>query len=89
MPTRTCQLATIMFTDTVGYTALMQGGEQKAIFMLKRHQEVLEKNINIHQGNVFLYHGDGSLSILTGATEALHCAIGIHKIQLILEADLK
>ncbi|MCZ6692395.1 MAG: hypothetical protein O6939_00695 [Bacteroidetes bacterium] len=73
----THQLAAIMFTDIVGYTAIMQGDEQMAISMVKRHQEVLEKYVNVHIGKVYQYYGDGSLSLFNSATEAVQCAIDI------------
>jgi len=34
------QLAAIMFTDIVGYTALMDEEEQKAFELLKKNREV-------------------------------------------------
>ncbi len=74
MPQQTRQLAAIMFTDIVGYTAMMQGDERLAISMVQRHQEVLEKYVEIHQGRVYQYYGDGSLSIFSSATEAVQCA---------------
>ena len=74
MPKQTRQLAAIMFTDIVGYTALMGEDEQLAISLVNRHQEVLERYVAEHEGNVFQYFGDGSLSIFSSATEAVLCA---------------
>ncbi len=71
------QLVAIMFTDIVGYTAIMQGDEQLAISMVKRHQEILEKYVDSHQGKVYQYYGDGSLSIFNSATDAVYCAMEI------------
>ena len=34
------QLAAIMFTDTVGYTALMGEDEQKAFELLKKNRQI-------------------------------------------------
>jgi len=39
------QLAAIMFTDIVGYTA-MQADEQKAVAVIKHYNTVLEKLVN-------------------------------------------
>jgi len=73
------QLAAIMFTDIVGYTALMQKEEKLAVSAVKRHQEILERTVKIHHGKVFQYYGDGSLSIFKSATDAVQCAIEIQK----------
>ena len=37
------KLAAIMFTDIVGYTAMMQSDETQAMAMRNRHREVFEK----------------------------------------------
>ena len=40
MPTQSRQLAAIMFTDIVGYTALMGEDEQKAFGLLKKNRAI-------------------------------------------------
>ena len=65
------QLAAIMFTDIVGYTAMMQKNEQQAISLLERHQSILEKKVAEHQGDLISYFGDGSLSMFSSVTQAL------------------
>jgi len=71
------QLAAIMFTDIVGYTDMMQKNEQQAVQVIKQHRSVLEKNVADHKGDVIEYYGDGSLSIFSSVTAALHCAMQI------------
>lgn len=78
MPT-TRRLAAIMFTDIVGYTALMQRSEQEAVATVKRHQEILEAEVVKHDGEVLQYYGDGSLSIFPSAVQAVTCAVEIQK----------
>jgi len=73
------QLAAVMFTDMVGYTALMQSDEQKAKKNRDRHREVLEKSIQKYQGNLVQYFGDGTLSVFGSAIEAIKCAMEIQK----------
>ena len=68
-------LAAIMFTDMVGYTALMQQNEHKAKVDRDRHRKVLEDLILVHQGTIIQYYGDGTLSIFSSAVEAATCAI--------------
>lgn len=71
------QLAAIMFTDIVGYTALMQGDETKAAAVRKRHRVVFEAQHEIFHGEIVQYYGDGSLSVFKSAIEAVECAIAI------------
>ncbi len=56
-------LAAIMFTDMVGYTALMQENEQKAKENRDRHRKVLRESHTKHKGKILQYYGDGTLSI--------------------------
>jgi len=68
-------LAAIMFTDMVGYTALMQEDEQKAKQNRDRHRKILQEAIIKHQGKTLQYYGDGTLSIFNSSIEAVDCAI--------------
>ncbi|MCK9280852.1 MAG: tetratricopeptide repeat protein [Melioribacteraceae bacterium] len=70
-------LAAIMFTDMVGYTALMQEDEEKAIFLREKHRKILENTIPQYQGRILQYYGDGTLSIFGSAIEAVRCSIDI------------
>lgn len=70
-------LAAIMFTDMVGYTALMQEDEQEAKQRRDRHRLILEEAIAGHQGKLLQYFGDGTLSIFNSSIEAIDCAIQI------------
>jgi len=72
-------LAAILFTDIVGYTSTMQKDEQTAVTLIKRHKTVVERSVSDHKGNVIEYFGDGSLSIFSSITEALHCALQIQQ----------
>ena len=71
------QLAAIMFTDMVGYTALMQSDELKAIQIRDRHRNILEKRIRKYNGLLLQYYGDGSLSVFGSAIDAASCAVQI------------
>jgi adenylate cyclase len=72
-------LAAILFTDIVGYTALMQENEQKAVALIKHYNTSLNKAVLLHEGKVLNYYGDGSLCAFPSATEALNCAIELQK----------
>ncbi len=73
------QLAAIMFTDIVGYTAMMQRNEVQAASVFKHYNAVLEKNVVAHQGKVLHNYGDGSLCSFRSASEAIHCAIELQQ----------
>jgi len=77
-------LAAVMFTDMVGYTAMMQEDEGHAKVLLDRHRKILEDLSLQHQGKVIQYFGDGTLTIFGSAVEAVLCAINI---QLELRQD--
>jgi TolB-like protein/class 3 adenylate cyclase/Tfp pilus assembly protein PilF len=79
-------LAAIMFTDMVGYTALMQENERQAKILRDKHRAVLERLILKHRGQILQYYGDGTLSIFGSAIEAAVCG---SKIQQELQAEPK
>lgn len=70
-------LAAVMFTDIVGYTAMMQEDEEDANRQKERHRQVLKKRAAEFNGNVLHYYGDGALTIFNSAYHAVMCAINI------------
>lgn len=72
-------LAAIMFTDMVGYTALMQEDEKHAKILRDKHRDVLERLVSEHRGQILQYYGDGTLSIFGSAIEAAVCATRIQQ----------
>ena len=73
------QLAAIMFTDIVGYTAMMQQNEEKAVAVIKHFNSALEKWVINFNGQVLNYYGDGSLCIFSSATDAVNCSLAVQK----------
>ena len=74
------KLAAIMFTDIVGYSAIMSKDEKQAM-------EVLEKNRDIHKSTIARFNGeyikeigDGTLSIFQSSFDAVNCAMEIQKV---------
>jgi adenylate cyclase len=55
------QLAAILFTDIVGYTAMMQQDEQIAVSVNKRYGSVLKQSVSSYGGEILNDFGDGSL----------------------------
>lgn len=75
----TRQLAAIMFTDIVGYTAMMQENENKAVAVIKHYNASLEKWVTHFNGQILNYYGDGSLCIFSSATDAVNCSLALQK----------
>src|SRR6188768_4329439 len=76
---QTRQLAAIMFTDIVGYTAMMQSDEQKAVAVIKHYNTTLEKLVSQFNGKVLNYYGDGSLCIFHSAADAVNCSLAVQE----------
>lgn len=70
-------LAAIMFTDIVGYTAMMQADEENAYGKRKRHKSILDSITEKHGGKILQYYGDGTMSMFGSAVEAVECAAEI------------
>lgn len=73
------RLAAIMFTDIVGYTALMQQDENAAAGIRDRHRHEFQQNHKIYNGEILQYFGDGTLSVFRSGVEAVECAIAIQR----------
>ncbi len=71
------QLAAVMFTDIVGYTAMMQDDEENASIQRARHRQSLEKRASEFDGKIMQYYGDGALTVFSSAYNAVMCAIAI------------
>ncbi len=73
------RLSAIMFTDMVGYTALMQEDEVRATTLRDRHRTVLREGIEAHQGEIVQFYGDGTLSVFPSAVQAVKAAVDIQR----------
>jgi len=73
------QLAAIMFTDIVGYTALMGEDEQKAFDVLRRNRQLQKPLIEQFGGTWIKELGDGVLASFHAVTDAVRCAISIQQ----------
>lgn len=77
LPSR--QLAAVMFTDMVGFTALMQENEQLGLEKRARYRNVLETQHDTFAGRIVNYYGDGALSVLPNSVDAVLCAVAIQR----------
>ena len=80
MSTSDRHLAAIMFTDMVGYTALMQENEELALERRRIHKSILEESFAKYNGILLQHYGDGTLSINTSAVKAILSAIEIQTL---------
>jgi len=77
--TQSRQLAAIMFTDIVGYTALMGKDSAKALELVRISKEIQKPLVEKHQGQWLKEMGDGALAMFGTATDAVNCAIEIQR----------
>lgn len=68
------RLAAIMFTDMVGYTALMGADEDRAFQLLRKNREIHRPLIKKYHGKWLKEMGDGILASFRTATDAVRCA---------------
>jgi TolB-like protein/class 3 adenylate cyclase/Tfp pilus assembly protein PilF len=73
------QLAAIMFTDVVGYSALMSKDEKLAMEVLEKNRSIHKAAIEKHTGQYIKEIGDGTLSIFNSSVDAVNCALDIQK----------
>lgn len=73
------QLAAIMFTDIVGYTALMGKDEKKAFELLEKNRQVQKPIIEAFKGRWIKELGDGVLASFTTLSDAVQAAIRIQQ----------
>jgi TolB-like protein/Tfp pilus assembly protein PilF len=94
------RLAAIMFTDIVGYTALMGRDENKAFQLLRKNRDLQRPLIKKYRGEWLKEMGDGILASFNTASDAVRCAgeiqqaankegiglrIGIHEGEVVFE----
>lgn len=78
-PQEVRRLAAIMFTDIVGYTAITQRDEARAMEILRRHNDLLRPIFQKHQGREVKTIGDAFLLEFGSALQALQCAVEVQE----------
>lgn len=79
MPEQERRHAAIVFTDIVGYTALMGSDEDRAFEVLAKNRELHKLLIKKFGGKLIKEMGDGMLISFNLASDAVRCAIEIQK----------
>jgi class 3 adenylate cyclase len=71
---------TVLFTDVQGFSELMASvGDQEALEILKRHNQIVRTQIQDHGGFEVKNQGDGFMVAFTSARRAVLCAIDIQR----------
>ena len=68
-----------MFTDMVGYSALLQRNEAIALELLEEHRRLLRSIFAKHQGSEIKTIGDGFLIEFSSSLAAVECGIEIQE----------
>jgi len=76
---QTRQLAAVMFTDIVGYTALMGNDEEKAFQLLRKNREIQKPIIEAFGGQWIKELGDGVMASFPTVSNAVYAALKIHE----------
>jgi len=77
---QTRQLAAIMFTDIVGYTALMGHDEVKAFELLNKNRQIHKPIIGEFNGRFIKELGDGIMASFNTVSDAVNAAIKIQNV---------
>jgi predicted ATPase/class 3 adenylate cyclase len=73
------RLTAVMFTDMVGYTALMQSDETTAVAKRDRYVSALDREHDAAGGTIVQRLGDGSLSMFPSVLAAVHAAVAMQR----------
>jgi adenylate cyclase len=73
------RLVAVMFTDMVGYTALIQADECVGLDKRDRYMRALETQHDAFGGTIVQRLGDGSMSMFPSSLGALLAAVEIHR----------
>jgi predicted ATPase/class 3 adenylate cyclase len=73
------RLVAVMFTDMVGYTALLQADERLGIEKRQRYVAALERHHDAFGGTVVQRLGDGSMSMFPSSLAAVQAAVAIQQ----------
>ncbi len=72
--------ATIMFTDIVGSSAMMERlGDRGGRLVLSAHEEIIRSNTAAHNGTEVKSLGDGFMLIFPSVRRGVQCAIAVQK----------
>jgi len=74
------ETVTILFTDLVGSTELLQrAGDERAQRIFRAHHKLLREALDVHGGHEVKWLGDGLMVAFPSAGDALRCAIQLQQ----------
>jgi class 3 adenylate cyclase/TolB-like protein/Tfp pilus assembly protein PilF len=76
-PTR--RLASIMFTDMVGYSTLVHRNEALGLELLNEHRTIVRAAIHVHHGREIDTAGDGFVVEFSSTLDSVRCAVQIQE----------
>ncbi|MEX2245825.1 MAG: adenylate/guanylate cyclase domain-containing protein [Dehalococcoidia bacterium] len=73
-------LVTVLFTDIVGHTEMMQRlGDARGRDVLREHERITRETLNAHGGAEVKTMGDGFMASFGSVTSAVECAIALQR----------
>jgi class 3 adenylate cyclase len=79
-PGVTSAIRTVLFTDIVGHTEMMQRlGDTKGRDVLREHERITRETLKQHGGAEIKTMGDGFMASFASVTSALDCAIALQR----------
>jgi class 3 adenylate cyclase len=79
-PREASDLRTILFTDLVGHTEMMQRlGDEKGREVLREHERITREVLKANGGTEVKTMGDGFMASFGSVTKAVECAIALQK----------
>jgi class 3 adenylate cyclase len=71
---------TVLFTDLVGHTEMMQRlGDERGRAVLRKHERITREVLKQHGGEEIKTMGDGFMASFGSASKAVECAIALQK----------
>jgi class 3 adenylate cyclase len=73
-------LRTVLFTDLVGHTEMMQRlGDEQGRAVLREHERITRETLAAHDGAEVKTMGDGFMASFASVTKAVECAIALQR----------
>ena len=68
-----------MITDIVGYSKMSGDNQDRALELLKEHDEILFGALEKYKGNILKNRGDGVIAQFNKPLESIECAVDVQR----------